>query len=361
MISIKRILIGILILSISVLISCSNANESKEEVLDLFDVFKGKDLATDYLINIRNGDINGATEICDKELVDSTINLSEGVSNITGFQLDKTVASSEFAYYIFNVIRDSNIEPKSDLEQYTIKVNRNGDNYIIGEIKSKSQRELYIKNNAIRIIGDKGGKSSLVISLNNIPKDTYLSKNKMMLYKEKVPNNNFGKVVLGFTGKKVAISTIDDKNSYICIAYIDDTLMNGGTDVVDLNSDSQSSQIGGEIQDAFEKPVASKVISVDLINNSEIDDFIFSKEDDNLAVNFRDQNGLSRLNIYKAEDGKAVDTKFNEIFKPEIYNIKAQYFDDDKVIFDVFKSDSTTDETTGKYSLDLKSNEMIKL
>ena len=96
-------------------------------------------------------------------------------------------------------------------------------------------------------------------------------------------------------------------------------------------------------------------------NNSEIDDFIFSKEDDNLAVNFRDQNGLSRLNIYKAEDGKAVDTKFNEIFKPEIYNIKAQYFDDDKVIFDVFKSDSTTDETTGKYSLDLKSNEMIKL
>ena len=35
--------------------------------------------------------------------------------------------------------------------------------------------------------------------------------------------------------------------------------------------------------------------------------------------------------------------------------------DDDKVIFDVFKSDSTTDETTGKYSLDLKSNEMIKL
>ena len=200
MISIKRILSGILILSISVLISCSNANESKEEVLDLFDVFKGKDLATDYLINIRNGDINGATEICDKELVDITINLSEGVSNITGFQLDKTVASSEFAYYIFNVIRDSNIEPKSDLEQYTIKVNRNGDNYIIGEIKSKSQRELYIKNNAIRIIGDKGGKSSLVISLNNIPKDTYLSKNKMMLYKEKVPNNNFGKVINSYLG-----------------------------------------------------------------------------------------------------------------------------------------------------------------
>ena len=54
-----------------------------------------------------------------------------------------------------------------------------------------------------------------------------------MLYKEKVPNNSFGRVVLGFTGKKIAISAIDDKNSYICIAYIDDTLMKSGSDIVD--------------------------------------------------------------------------------------------------------------------------------
>ena len=40
-----------------------------------------------------------------------------------------------------------------------------------------------------------------------------------MLYKEKVPNNNFGKVVLGFTGQKIAISTIDDKNAFICKKY----------------------------------------------------------------------------------------------------------------------------------------------
>ena len=39
-----------------------------------------------------------------RNLLDSTINLSEGVSNITGFQLDKTVASSEFAYYILMLL-----------------------------------------------------------------------------------------------------------------------------------------------------------------------------------------------------------------------------------------------------------------
>ena len=358
--NIKVILSTILILIINLFVGCSNINEKKEEKLDLFDVFKGKDLAINYLINIRNGDISSAVNNCESEILESNINLSEGVSNITGFQLNRAIANSQFAYYIFNVIRDSNIEPKSDLEEYIIKVNRNDDNYIISDIKSKSQRELYIKNNAIRIIGEKGGKSSLVISLNNIPKDTYLRENKIMLYKEKVPNNSFGKVVLGFTGKKIAISAIDDKNSYICIAYIDDTLMKSGSDIVDLNNNSSSALSEG-LQEALEKPVTSKVVSVDLLNNCKIDDFIFSKEDDNLAVTYKNEKGLNRLNIYKAEDGEAINTKFKDIFNEYIYNIKADYFVDNKVIFDVFKSDQSIDEMTGKYSLDLTNEEMIKL
>ena len=358
--NIKVILSTILILIINLFVGCSNINEKKEEKLDLFDVFKGKDLAINYLINIRNGDISSAVNNCESEILESNINLSEGVSNITGFQLNRAIANSQFAYYIFNVIRDSNIEPKSDLEEYIIKVNRNDDNYIISDIKSKSQRELYIKNNAIRIIGEKGGKSSLVISLNNIPKDTYLRENKIMLYKEKVPNNSFGKVVLGFTGKKIAISAIDDKNSYICIAYIDDTLMKSGSDIVDLNNNSSVALSEG-LQEVLEKPVTSKVVSVDLLNNCKIDDFIFSKEDDNLAVNYKNEKGLNRLNIYKAEDGEAINTKFKDIFNEYIYNIKAEYFVDNKVIFDVFKSDQSIDEMTGKYSLDLTNEEMIKL
>lgn len=358
--NIKVILSTILILIINLFVGCSNINEKKEEKLDLFDVFKGKDLAINYLINIRNGDISSAVNNCESEILESNINLSEGVSNITGFQLNRAIANSQFAYYIFNVIRDSNIEPKSDLEEYIIKVNRNDDNYIISDIKSKSQRELYIKNNAIRIIGEKDGKSSLVISLNNIPKDTYLRENKIMLYKEKVPNNSFGKVVLGFTGKKIAISAIDDKNSYICIAYIDDTLMKSGSDIVDLNNNSSLALSEG-LQEALEKPVTSKVVSVDLLNNCKIDDFIFSKEDDNLAVNYKNEKGLNRLNIYKAEDGEAINTKFKDIFNEYIYNIKAEYFVDNKVIFDVFKSDQSIDEMTGKYSLDLTNEEMIKL
>ena len=360
MVSVKRVLSGILVLTISILIGCSKVREDNEVTLDLFDVFRGKDLATNYLINIRNGDIEKANEVCVKELVENNINLSEGVSDIAGFQLDKTIASSEFAYYIFNVIRDSNTEPKSDLESYTIKVNRNGDNYSVSEIKAKSQRELYIKNNSLRIIGEKGGKSSLVISLNNIPKDTYLRENKIMLYKEKVPNNNFGKVVLGFTGQKIAISTVDDKSAFICIAYIDNTLMQNGTDDISSSTTSQGSQIS-ELQEVLEKPITSKVVPVDLLNNVQIENFIFSKEDDNIAVNYKNQAGIERLNIYKADDGTMIDAKLDDVFNKNIYNVKAGYFDEDRLMFDVYKSDDTTDDVTGKYSFNMKSEEMIKL
>lgn len=360
MVSVKRVLSGILVLTISILIGCSKVKDDNKASLDLFDVFKGKELATNYLINIRNGNMEKANELCVKELVDNNINLSEGVSDVAGFQLDKTIASSEFAYYIFNVIRDSNVEPKSDLESYTIKINRSGDSYGISEIKAKSQRELYIKNNSLRIIGEKGGKSSLVISLNNIPKDTYLRENNIMLYKEKVPNNSFGKVVLGFTGQKIAISTIDDKNAFICIAYIDNTLMENGTDVIVDSTNPQGNSIS-ELQEVLEKPITSKVVPVDLLNNVQIENFIFSKEDDNIAVNYKNETGIDRLHIYKTDDGTMIDAKLDEVFNKDIYSVKAEYFDDDKLIFDVYKSDGITDDITGKYTFNIKSEEMIKL
>lgn len=104
-----------------------------------------------------------------------------------------------------------------------------------------------------------------------------MRENKIMVYKEKVPNNNFGKVVLGFTGEKIAISTIDDNNAFICIAYIDNTLMQNGTDDVTSGTASQGNQIS-ELQEILEKPITSKVVPVDLLNNVQIENFIFLKK-----------------------------------------------------------------------------------
>lgn len=360
MIGLKKIISIMLILTTGILISCTKVEKNEGSMVDLFDILKGKSIAKEYLLDISKGNIDKANELCDSELISSNVNLSEGVSKLASFQLDKTISGSDFSYFIFNVIRDSNVEPKSDLESYTIKVNRDGDKYTIGSVKATSKRELYTKNRALRIIGEKGGKSSLVISLNNIPKDTYLRNNKVMIYKEKVPSDDFGKVVLGFTGQKVAISTINEKDSYICVVYIDDTLMEGGTDEVLSGTPSESASLT-QIEDITEKPVSRKVVSVDLLSNSKIDDFIFSKEDDNLAVNYKNESNISRVNIYKTEDGELIESNFDKEFPKELYNIKGNYFDGEKFNFSVYKNDNTEDNLTGTYNINIKSLEITKL
>ena len=50
MVRVKRVLSCILVLTISILIGCSKVKDDNAASLDLFDVFKGKELAANYLI-----------------------------------------------------------------------------------------------------------------------------------------------------------------------------------------------------------------------------------------------------------------------------------------------------------------------
>ena len=63
---------------------------------------------------------------------------------------------------------------------------------------------------------------------------------------------------------------------------------------------------------------------MDLLNNVQIENFIFSKEDNDIAVNYKNQSGIERLNIYKADDGSKIDAKLEDIFNVNIYNVIAE-------------------------------------
>lgn len=358
----KKILKIIKMVFIAVMLTGCSTEKAKNGVeVKLFDVNKGKEVIEDYFINIRKGNISEANSLCAEDILDKTKDLTQGVSEITSFSEYETVEGNKSGYFIFNVIRNSTIEPKSDLEVYTVKVENSDKDYKITDIKSKVNKTVYVKNNTLRIIGEDGGKSSVIISLNNVPKDTYLSDNKIMLYKEKVPREAFGKIGVGFEGKKIAISTSGDNNTYICIAYIDDTLMkSGGTSDPDESKDNSQS---GDDQ-TLEKPIANKVISVDLLKNSEISDFMFSEEDENLAVNYRNSKNINRVKIYKTEDGSAVDVKIDEVFDENKYNIWVEHFTEDELIFKSSLVKGAVDDNkdlVGEFIINLKTLELTKV
>lgn len=357
---IKRIASVILIMIISSLVSCAVRDEKVDSNLDLFNMMYGKEITTEYLRNISEGNIDAANELCLLELVESNKNTGIGVSKISSFQLDKTVEGSNYGYYIYNVIRAASNEPKCDLESYILKVKKINGLYEITDIKAKPQRELYIKNKSLRIVGEDGASSKLVINLSNIPKDSYMKSNSIMMYKEKVPSDEFGKVVLGFTGKKIAISTINENSAYVCITLIDDSMMEGNGAAGAVGESLGESALVN-LQDVFEKPVAKKLISIDLLQNSDIKDFIFSKQDDNLAINYSNKDGIDRINIYKTEDGSVVGTNFEKEFPEDKYSLDGKYFDNNNFIFNVGTIDNSENELVGKYSIDLKTLEMKKL
>ena len=359
MINGKKIICMLLSFVAFTFIGC-NSKDNSEKIIDLYDLEKGKAVANDYLNYICDDDIEKANELCSESLLEKNKSIEQGVSKITSYQIDKTVASNDYCYFIYNVIRTSKEEPKSDLESYTIKVVRNNENYTIDEVKAKSEKELFVKGKALRIIGEDGGKSSLIITLNNFPKDSYMKENKIMLYKQKVPTDNFGKVVLGFNGKKVAISTTGNDSTYIAVATIDDSLMEIAS-VETAPQGTGSSNVESQLQDTLERPVISKLISMDLLKNVTVEKFIFSNDDSTLAVNYKDNNGGSRVKLYQSNDGSPVTTDFDENFPADKYNIEGVSFQGDVFKFKVNNKENSESSIAGDYEINLGTLEVNKL
>ena len=346
----------LVLFAISTMVSCENS--SKEEVkIDLFDSQKALSISKEYLFNIKEGNIDGANKLCSEELLKENKNLGEGISDITSFDKYKIVEGKDYGYYIYNVIRTSQLEPKSDLEECTIKISKENDNYFVTEVKSESKKELYVRDRALRILENQGGNSNLVLTLDSLPKDTYSSENKIMLYKSKVPNDNFGKVGLSFSGKKVAISTKNDTDMYLCVANIEDSV----TTMVDDSSASNKILENSELEELFEKPIAKKIIPLDLLKSSTIDNFVFSKKEDSLAVVYINSFGNKSTNIYNANDGNILSGKLKAEFSEEKFNVEGISFNEEKFIFNVSSTTNEFKEKEGKYSYNIETEEIIKL
>lgn len=352
----KKIFVASLLLMLNlVFIGCENKTEAYN--VDIFDTHKGLNISKEYLTYIMNGDINSANKLCSEELLKENTNTDEGISKITSFNLDYWVDGRDYTYYLYNVIRASNLEPKSDLESYIIKVEKNKDDYLVTAVKAQAKKELYVKNKALRIVEEDRGGSSLVINIDSLPKDTYISSNKIMLYKDKVPSDKFGKVGLSFSGKKAAITTTNTKDSYICVANLEDSIPTLGNDESSSEGQSSVNQLS-DLEEVLEKPIASKIVSIDLLKNSTINKYIFSQKENILVVNYTSDSKKS-FNIYNAEEGDLKSKIIAENFDKENFEIEATAIDGDEVNFIV--TSKQENDKTGKYVYNLETEEIKKL
>lgn len=344
------------------LIGCNNNDEKENVTINLFNPKKAIDVAENYLENIINDDLNKANSLCTEELLSNNNEINVGTSKIIAYAPDNLIESGNAAYVIFNVIRSSNEDPKCDLDSFAIKVEKeNDDVYKISEVKSVNKKQVFVRNNGLRIIDEDGGESDLIVNLSNLPKDVYTRDNEIMIYKEKVPANEFGTVALSYSGKKIAMCTSDESRIFISIANIEKAQQasgsTGGPSSVSGDASSQS------LEDLLDKPIAQKVVPVDILDNCKIEKFIFSREEQQLIVEYKDKDNISRMKIYSTDDGSLVKLKLEEKFPRDIYNINFVRLDKKTIYINVSdcKDKNITNEVTGDYKIDIEKEEIEKI
>lgn len=355
----------LIIMSFSLLSACTKKENNEPANIDLFNPKEAVKVAESYLNYIKDNNLEEANKLCTEQLISKNKEISTGTSRIIAYAPDNLIESSGSAYALFNVIRNSSSEPKCDLDNYAIKVLKIDDEYKIDEVKSMNKKQVFVRNKSLRIIGEDGGKSDLILTLNNLPKDVYVSENKIMLYKEKTPSDTFGPVSLGYKGQKVAISTVGDNRAFLSIAYIEESKAAQGQsgEAGATAGANQNSNISSDLEELIDKPIAKKVIPLDILDNVKIENLVFSKEEGYLIVEYANSNGLNRINVYKTADGEFVKLKFNEMFPEDKYNINLKSFDKSEITVEVSGKEGRSDinsDVIGEYKANMEVEEVKK-
>ena len=351
----------LVIMSFYLLSACTNKGNNREANIDLFNPKTAIEVAEKYLGLVKDDNIDEANNLCTDQLISKNKEITTGTSKIISYAPDNLIESSGSAYAMFNVVRNSPSETKCDLDNYAIKVVKIGDKYKIDEVKSVNKKQVFVRNSSLRIIGEDGGKSDLILTLNNLPKDIYVRENKIMLYKENTPTENFGPVSLGYKGEKVALSTVGNNKAFLSIIYMEESKAVQGKQ--DDKEGKQETNISGELEQALEKPIAKRVVPLDILDNVKIKNLVFSKEEEYLIVEYLNSNKLNRINVYKSADGELIKLKFNDMFPDDKYNITLKGVDKNTIIVEVSGKEGVNDinsDVIGEYKVNMQGADIKK-
>ena len=246
------------------------------------------------------------------------------------------------------------------MDEYSIKVVKDGAEYRIGEVTNMPQKEAFAEGIGIRFRDKKNVKTNLIIDEAGFPKYVYSRDDGAQLYKMMVPLKEFGSINFSYEGDKIAVSTYN-KNSFIGIINIDESLAVQGDAG---KSTDQSSQGGGSNVIAKEKPIGKELITIDLLLNCKVDFMIFSLDEKFLLVQYTKENMGKYIRVYKVDNGDMIPVNFEKDYPIEKVQIVFSSFGEDSMTYEVIPKSNVTSADTdiiGKWKLDLKDFTVDKL
>lgn len=337
---------------------CSQKEKNTEETIqDAFDYEKGQKIADQYIENLAKGQFQLLEDLSTPDLSNSNKLITEKGEKIISYKKMDTKETGKSMYYRYRVNRCKEGSPRTDLDDVIIQVERSENGYLVSDVTASTEIEVFSTASSLRVKYKDEVRNYLLLRINNLPKETYPKINKAPIYKETIPTEEFGSINLAYEGKKIAITSKDKTKTFIGIVEIDSEEKKKST------ADTGNSEMTEQLE-LLERPIGKKIIPLDLIYDKNVEQLIFSKDEDSLVVQYSEANKGKGINIYKSSSGELQDVRLEDMFPREKYNVLINKLNEKDLYIKITPLEGVKgirEDVIGEYSINLKDLNITKL
>lgn len=360
------------------LVSCKKQQDTKEtEKGEEFEIKVAQNVVDVYMKALMKEDLEGAKKLYTKELAEKTKEAPKSDLKVKGYSIDETSEIGRSGFFKLKIARMSLDTPLAVLDNTSIKINKEGSEYKINEVKTETEKEAYMETilgeETLRVRSKNNLKTNLLMAPGSLPHYTFSKDDKGNLAKEIVPKNKFSVMNFGYEGEKIAVSSYE-KNSFIAIVKIDESMATqggGGGGGGQAGGDAGGGQggkggggqgTGGSM--LLETPMGKEMTNLDLIRDSKIEFMIFSEGEKFIIAQYNKSNVGRCIRVYATDSGEIVPVSFEEQYSLGKVEVVFSSFDKDVLNYEVIQKDikdKDAQEQAGKYQLDLKEFKVKRL
>lgn len=349
------ILLKLLILCLLVPVSCSKNKEKTEGGGGNFDIKAASNVAETYMKAVEKGNMENAKKYYSKQLQESSEDKDNKDFRITGFNITEATKVGDSGMFKIRVARSSTKESYAALDEYIVKVVKEGFDYKIDDTKDNPLKEAFLVNGKIRLKSKNNVDTSLLFDLNSVPNFVFSKDDKTNTDKLPVPKGKFDMLAFSYDGNKIILTT-SDTGFFAGYVKIDESKEVQGSD--DSSGKKSNGDSGGaQGSSAKEKPIGKELVVIDVIKDSKIAFITFSQDEKYIAMEYNKASTGKILRIYKSNNGDLIKYDFEKNFPVAKVNIDYSYFDKDTLHFEVSpktQGDTSLKDYVGKWELDLK-------
>lgn len=271
-----------------------------------------------------------------------------------GYKFDEITQIGNTGLLKVSAVESSYDKTYSALSHYKIKVEKIKGDYKITEINNKLSREVFKVESMIRLKKEEEVETNLLLNKSSIPKYARSKDMEAKTYNMEVSLYNFGPISLSYSGEMAVFSTINGKDTYYALTFIDYS---------EPTSESQGgdkSESDSRGRDFIEKPIGKKIVPLDYLVGSKILFETFSLDEKYVIIGYKKEVGSS-IRLYYTLSGNIIPVKLENIFPLDKYDISYSSCDKESIYFHVSTISGEIDNMVGKYKMDLKDFNILRI